>query len=86
MTDPVAVLKIGGSILTGPSGYHRAGAFVARRLHEGVGERILVVVSAEAGATDSLFAMARSIVEEPEANDRSHRHEPAATPDAHRRD
>jgi aspartate kinase len=66
VTDRVAVLKIGGSILTGPSDYHRAGSLIARRLHERAGGRIVVVVSAEAGATDSLFAMARSIVEEPE--------------------
>ena len=42
------------------------------------------IEAATAAATEGISL--RSIVEEPEANDRSHRHEPAATPDAPRRD
>jgi aspartate kinase len=63
----VTVLKIGGSVLSGSQGYSRAAAFVASRLCEHAGERLLVVVSAEFGATDALLASARDIVEEPDA-------------------
>ena len=62
----VTVLKIGGSVLAGSRGYQRAAAFIGRRLCEGPGERFLVVVSAECGATDDLLACARDIVAEPD--------------------
>jgi aspartate kinase len=63
----LSVLKIGGSVLTGAAGYRRAAALVADRLCEHPGERLLVVVSAEFGATDALLASARDIVAEPDA-------------------
>lgn len=64
--SPVAVIKIGGSVLNGPSSYRRAAAFVAARLAAHPGERAIVVVSAEFGTTDALFAMAREISPEPD--------------------
>jgi aspartate kinase len=51
------VLKIGGSVLTGPSGYRQAAAFVARLAASG--KRLVVVVSAEKGQTDALLDEAR---------------------------
>ena len=66
MSAPVSVLKIGGSVLTGPQAYRQVAAFVARRLSEPPGERIVAVVSAESGVTDALLATARDIVDEPD--------------------
>ncbi len=51
------VLKIGGSVLTGPAGYRLAATFIAR-LAAG-GRRLVVVVSAEKGHTDALLDEAR---------------------------
>jgi aspartate kinase len=65
MTD-VAVIKIGGSVLTGVGAYRRAAAFVASRVCECPGTRFVVVVSAEQGATDALLAAARDLSPEPE--------------------
>jgi aspartate kinase len=62
----VSVIKIGGSVLTGPAAYRRAAAFIAERLTNAPGERLLVVVSAENGTTDALVSTARAIVEEPD--------------------
>ena len=59
-----AVLKIGGSVLTGPAGYRQAAAFVAR-LAAG-GKRLVVVVSAEKGHTDALLEEARRYATEPQ--------------------
>jgi aspartate kinase len=58
LTGPIAVLKIGGSVLTGPAGYARAAAHVAERLAANDGTRLVVVVSAEHGHTDALAAEA----------------------------
>jgi aspartate kinase len=66
VTQAVSVLKIGGSVLTGHQAYRRAAAFVGARLCAQPGGRLVAVVSAELGATDSLLAAAREIVEEPE--------------------
>jgi aspartate kinase len=63
----VSVLKLGGSVLTGASGYRRAAAFLADRLCQHPGEHLLAVVSAEYGETDALLASARDIVAEPDA-------------------
>lgn len=63
--EPLAVIKIGGSILTGPSAYKRAAAFIRNRLLAAPEERLVVVVSAQKGATDSLENAAKSIVESP---------------------
>ena len=59
MSD-VTVLKIGGSVLTGPDGYATAASFVASRLASGA-ERFVVVVSAEYGHTDELYEEAAAI-------------------------
>ena len=53
-TVPVAVLKIGGSVLSGSGGYAAAAAHVAARLAAEPGTRLVVVVSAEYGHTDAL--------------------------------
>lgn len=63
---PVAVIKIGGSVLNGPASYRRAAAFVAARLAARPGERVIVVVSAEHGTTDALLATAQEISPEPD--------------------
>lgn len=58
------VLKIGGSVLTGPSGYRQAAAFITRLTASG--QRVVVVVSAEKGHTDALQDEARRFAPEPE--------------------
>ncbi len=63
---PVAVVKIGGSVLTGPAAYRQVADFIAGRLRDCPGERLVVVVSAEYGATDALLDTARAIVVEPD--------------------
>lgn len=63
--EPLAVIKIGGSILTGASTYRRAAAFVRNRLEAAPNERFVVVVSAQKGATDSLEQTAKNIVPSP---------------------
>jgi aspartate kinase len=63
--EPLAVIKIGGSILTGPAAYKRAAAFVRNRLSATPDERLVVVVSAQKGATDDLEQTARRIVPSP---------------------
>ncbi len=58
------VLKIGGSVLTGPAGYRQAAGFV-----ESLAARsgpLVVVVSAEKGQTDALQEEARRYAREPE--------------------
>lgn len=66
MTRAVAVVKIGGSVLTSGGAYTRAAAFVAARLTDEPAERLVVVVSAEHGVTDALFDTARAIVRDPD--------------------
>lgn len=63
--EPLAVIKIGGSILTGASAYKRAAAFIRNRILAAPEERLVVVVSAQKGATDSLEQTARDIVLSP---------------------
>jgi aspartate kinase len=62
----IAVIKIGGSILTGPISYANAARFVERRLVRSADERLVIVVSAQNGVTDALEREARAIVHEPE--------------------
>jgi len=64
----LSVVKIGGSVLTGPAAYRRAAAFVARRLSEQPGERVLAVVSAQLGSTDALEKVAKDITPCPDAS------------------
>lgn len=73
MTEPIAstpprtrVVKIGGSVLTGTAGYRAAARRLAARLAGQPGERILAVVSAQAGATDGLLASARELAGDPD--------------------
>jgi aspartokinase len=65
--QPVAVIKIGGSILTSAKAYHRAAIFVRNHHPAAPEERLVVVVFAQEGATDYLEQMARKIVPEPHA-------------------
>lgn len=62
----VAVLKIGGSVLAGIEAYHRSAELVRDQLIVDPDCRLLVVVSAENGATDSLEQLAASIVPAPD--------------------
>lgn len=67
MSAGLVVIKIGGSVLTGPQAYRRAAGFLAERLASAPGQRIVAVVSAEIGVTDALLATARGIVDTPDA-------------------
>lgn len=62
---PVAVIKLGGSILTSAKAYRRAAVFVRSTLTAAPHERLVVVVSAQEGTTDKLERGARAIVQEP---------------------
>lgn len=66
MSARITVLKIGGSVLTGPQAYRRAAAYIGTRLCASPGGRIVTVVSAELGVTDRLLAAATAIVETPD--------------------
>lgn len=57
----IAVVKIGGSILTNAAAYRRAAIFVRGLLKAHPAERFVVVVSAQEGATDSLERVAKKI-------------------------
>ena len=61
----VAVVKIGGSILTSACAYRQAAKFVAGRFSARPNEYLVVVVSAEEGTTDSLERTALEITPEP---------------------
>ncbi|HYL68176.1 MAG TPA: hypothetical protein VEX69_03340 [Candidatus Limnocylindria bacterium] len=65
--QPVAVIKIGGSILTSARAYRSAAVFVRNRHHAATEEKLVVVVSAQEGATDRFERAARKIVREPNA-------------------
>lgn len=65
-SDSIAVLKIGGSVLTGRQAFRRVAAFVGDRLIQLPGEKLVIVVSAENGTTDALLATAREIAGEPD--------------------
>ena len=65
MSASISVLKIGGSVLTGPESYRDAARLVADRVSIRPDEKIVVVVSAELGATDALLATAQEIVDRP---------------------
>jgi aspartate kinase len=59
--DRVAVIKIGGSVLTGHRGYARVASYLQARHAVRPDERLLVVVSAEFGHTDALLAEAVAV-------------------------
>ena len=62
----IRIFKIGGSVLTGRTAYHRAAGFIGAHLCTAPGERLVVVVSAETGMTDALLAEARDLDDEPD--------------------
>ena len=62
---PIAVIKLGGSILTNAHAYKRAAVFVRNRHQAAPEEKLVVVVSAQEGATDYLERAARKIAPEP---------------------
>ena len=62
----LTVVKIGGSVLTGPAAFRRVATALGERIVDAPGERLLVVVSAELGTTDALLAQARDIAGDPE--------------------
>jgi len=63
----IVVIKLGGSILVCPKAYKRAAKFLSNRLREHPDERLVVVVSAQEGATDKLERAACKIVSKPHA-------------------
>jgi aspartokinase len=63
--EKLAVIKIGGSILTSAEAYRRAAIFVRNRHRASPEERLVVVVSAQVGATDALERSARRIANPP---------------------
>jgi aspartate kinase len=63
---PYAVVKIGGSVLTGATAYRRVAEIIGNRLAERPAERILAIVSAEKGLSDALLASARDITCDPD--------------------
>jgi len=63
--ESIAVIKVGGSILTSAKAYRRAATFVRHTLRTAPHERLVVVVSAQEGTTDRLERGARMIVREP---------------------
>lgn len=66
-SEPIAVIKIGGSILKNARAYRRAAAFIRNRHKAAPEERIIVVVSAQEGTTDTLERIAKTVVSAPKA-------------------
>ena len=62
----ISVVKLGGSVLTGTAAYIRAASFIADRLARNAGEKLVAIVSAEHGTTDTLEALAREISPAPD--------------------
>jgi aspartate kinase len=62
---PIAVIKIGGSILKSTSAFRKAARFVRNRHLSAPSERLVIVVSAQEGITDRLEAHANRIVARP---------------------
>lgn len=65
--NAVAVVKIGGSILTSSRAYRRAAKFIRNRHRAAPDERLVVVVSAQEGTTDALERAARKIARQPDS-------------------
>src|SRR4029077_8371609 len=61
----LAVLKIGGSILTGSRAYRRAAIFIRNRHRASPRERLVGVVSVQEGGMDALERAARRIANPP---------------------
>ena len=62
----LSVLKIGGSVLRDARSYAATAAFLQRRLDANPEERLVVIVSAQYGATDVLLGEARAIAADPD--------------------
>lgn len=67
MSSSVAVVKIGGSVLSGRGAFSRTARLIADRLERRPGERIVAVASAEYGLTDELLTQAHGAVDEPDS-------------------
>jgi aspartate kinase len=63
--QPIAVIKIGGSILKNARAYRRVAIFIRNRHHTAPDERLIVVVSAQQGVTDALERAGKKIVRSP---------------------
>ena len=63
----LSVLKIGGSVLRDDASFARVARALASRLAATRDERLVVIVSAEHGATDALLSEARAVTGEPDA-------------------
>jgi len=64
----LSVLKVGGSVLRDEPSYAATAEFLKDRLSLHADERLVVIVSAQYGATDELLAEAEAITPEPEAH------------------
>ena len=62
----LSVLKVGGSVLRDEASYAATAGFLKNRLAQDLDERLVVIVSAEYGATDALLAEAEAITPEPD--------------------
>jgi aspartate kinase len=62
----LSVLKIGGSVLRDAAAFETTARFIQERLVSSAGERLIVAVSAEYGATDTLLDAARAITPHPD--------------------
>jgi aspartate kinase len=65
--ERIVVIKLGGSILVNPKAYRQAAIFVRNRQRADPDECLVIVVSAQEGATSKLERTARKIVREPHA-------------------
>lgn len=63
----LSVLKVGGSVLRDEPSYAAAARFLQTRLGEHADEQLVVIVSAQYGATDQLLTEAAAISPEPSA-------------------
>ena len=62
----LSVLKVGGSVLRDDASYAATAGFLRDRLAQHPDERLVVIVSAQCGATDDLLAEAEAIAPEPD--------------------
>lgn len=63
--EKIVVLKLGGSVLSGAKAFRRAAQFLKQRTELAPDEKLVVVVSAQKLATDTLERRARRIVRPP---------------------
>jgi aspartate kinase len=63
----LSVLKVGGSVLRDDASYAATARFLKDRLAERTDEQLVVIVSAQYGATDELLAEAEAITDGPAA-------------------